>query len=919
MCRWPALVIVFAAISVIAGCADSGPPEVPPTPVGNPNSICDENFSAGRAAWGYWDCVIDVESQTVEVLPLRTAEFTANVNKLLAGSSGGLSIDDLDLTDFFTQGILGFNVSVKHPLAGLDRFPGFDVWGVFLHNGASTLHYDNLTYPSGANAGPDEAVLLNADGYTRWFNQPEFDGDGPPLFEYWPGSPSSLPSPTSKLNGFKIFADGLDKDVDYHTWITSPGYSQSRNFFRSGAVNSRTYEIQFPMPTGSPHVSFQFCVIATWAEGDPAASGNPSFYEPADFPPDANVDEAFYVNVSTADSGLYFETTPVGTDVGGNFSADIEIFDWQGGIAGHLGILNEIERVIIEGSFLPGGSQYILDHPGIELLAISSSVNSSIVQVDIPDCTPVGSGLTDVWVIVESAGEFGSSYDQGYPSAFPEDVQRAAFQRGTVDVSDEAPFVNTPPEINLIEDDIVGPGMYLDPVSTDYKEVTYNVVYFDPDTGQDHTITWWIVPDGHENDPMYLVTMPVDWSTYAPDAYDIIVEVDDGYDAVIGGPFDITLVEGTIPEWGDPIQLDNQSEMPRAVVNHAGEIVLIYHKQDSGIMYAVNSGDWSAPETAYYWEDGPKSVIPTYLQVFNGESDHTVYASYRGWGEDESCLDQTGRHALRWNGGSGMWDYTWLWGYTERETLLIPDGDGTWLNVYTHQDIDDPGPELRGSDRDYWGQELHDPGLLPWYDGYFVELSDCPSFVSDNTNHYIAYRKLAGSVDAAMVARVSKSSVNDFMAFTIQEASSGEELDSVALCMDSTGKLHAAWRVKKDNVYRIEYAYSVNQGATWSDAVIAYNAVEEYYRIQKNHIGIVTDSDNHIYITFGREPYLYKIESTDGFSWTEPDSPYEGPLPLGWHWTQSYPVITNDDGLSIFFITKNEQWQFGNINVVTWE
>ncbi len=511
---------VIAALIFILGCNGGT------NPVGVDSSLSNTSQMVGssRTLWGLWQCYMDPDSGRFETVLLRTAAFTSNVNNLLSLTPGNFQVSDLDASNFQTEGRLDCTVTVKHPFPGLDKFNGFDVWGVFLHNGESALGYDGLTYGGGPDAGENEAVLLNADGYTRWFNQPEFDGDGIPLFEYWPGTPSNLPEPTAMLNGYRIFADGLDTEQDYYEWITSFGNADNRGWFTAGAVNSRRYEFQFPIIDSSPVLNFQYAVIATWEQGDPALTGEPTIYDPGDFPTSANCEEAFFLGVTTIASDLYYAGI---TTYGGDFIADIEVFDWQGGSVGGLGVPNEIERIIIEGDFIPGGSH---EFSQVELAAVAAAGtdNSSVFQVEILNCEPKASGEADLSVIVEAAGLNGGSYNQGFPTEYPDPARRAVFMPGTVTVSDEAPI---PPAVyNLILDierngnDLIT-GIILD--WDDNVGITeYNIYRQDPfDSGDD----WVLIPDSPVAASEYTDTNIVGNEAYQYKVIGLvgIVEVDD--------------------------------------------------------------------------------------------------------------------------------------------------------------------------------------------------------------------------------------------------------------------------------------------------------------------------------------------------------------------------------------------------------
>ncbi|HEX9745686.1 MAG TPA: hypothetical protein VGB30_09685 [bacterium] len=390
-----------------------------------------------RFTWGVWDIHMDESGNLVPVL-MRTASFTANVNSPLEKVDGNLIITDIDASSYLSEGLISCTVGLKHPFNGLDQYNGFDVWGVFIHNGATSLGYEGLTYSGGPDAGENEALLLNPDGYTRWFNYQEFNGVGPPIFEYTPGALSSLMTPSATLNPYRIYADGLGVSDDYHDWITTPGNDSDRGIFRAGSLNERRYEMRFPIIAGLPKLQFQYAVVASWEPGDPALTGSPAVYDPFDFPVSANVSEPFYLYLNTENSSIYYVND---TDQGGAFNLQVEVFDWRGGSVGHQGVDNAVKEMYILADFLPGGMQ-VLNNAELKPLAQAGSVNSSVYVLDFSegisgkqaDENPV------FQVVAKSNWSAGASYDQGFPSEFPDNTPRAAFQFGTVDVSHESPM-----------------------------------------------------------------------------------------------------------------------------------------------------------------------------------------------------------------------------------------------------------------------------------------------------------------------------------------------------------------------------------------------------------------------------------------------------------------------------------------------
>ncbi|MFH1677115.1 MAG: hypothetical protein ABIC40_08830 [bacterium] len=484
--KWSIVLLsVLITAMFILGCSGGSDP-VQPSDSQDLTGQSSEQ-SSGKALWGLWHCYAEPGSSNIEIVPLRTATFTANVNKILEGKPGNLQIKDMDVSDLFTHGWLNCTVELHHPFPGLGMYNGFDVWGVFMHNGTASLQYDGLTYADGTVG--DEALLLNPDGYTRWFNATEFDGNGIPLIEYWPGKLGKIPLPTAMLNPYKVFADGLEADDDYYQWLQNPGNTQDRGIFKAGNVNGRRYELKFPVYGGNPVVDFQYAAVASWEPGNPALTGDAGTYDPFDFPSSANCEEPFFVNVSTIASDIYYAASD---DYGGTFRADVEVFDWQGGSVGNTGVPNEIESIIFEGNFISGGS-YEFSQADLAPLAQPATVNSSVFSVEIAGCSPQSNGDVNFWVIVESAGLNGASYGQGFPTEYPEDARRAYFKQSSVFITDQ--LQNVPCDYNLVLTVERNSTNLITGIMLDWDDCDgttgFNVYRQDPfDTGDD----WELVP-----------------------------------------------------------------------------------------------------------------------------------------------------------------------------------------------------------------------------------------------------------------------------------------------------------------------------------------------------------------------------------------------------------------------------------------
>ena len=428
------ILVAILLVSINSGCSKgSDPINAPQEEPGLNQGEIIANAQSNRYVLGIWTASVSPDGTSIEAVPNRTSDFLLNINAFLEKAPGSFFFEDIDASKYFDTGRLDVTISMHHPLPGYSEYGIFDTWFVFLHHGADTLNYQNLSYAD--ETGFDSAVVLNPDGFTRWYNFTEFDGMGIPILGYYPGQFANLPDPSAKINPYKIYSDGLEATDDYHTWITTPGNADNRGIFTASMqVNSRRFEIQFPMIAGKPLLLFQYAVITNWEPGDPTLTGSPTMYDPFDFPTNANVEEPFFIRTATDSSDLYY-VDPVSN--GGTFRADIEVFDWQGGIVGGLGVPNEIESIIIEADFIPGGT-YQFTQTELSAVAIPASENSSVFQVEIMNCTPQSSADAGFWVIVEAGGLLGDTYYQGFDVGYPEGVPRASFLNSVVTVAGDA-------------------------------------------------------------------------------------------------------------------------------------------------------------------------------------------------------------------------------------------------------------------------------------------------------------------------------------------------------------------------------------------------------------------------------------------------------------------------------------------------
>jgi len=831
------LIALLVILVVSAGCSGTSSPVQ--TDLNSPGYTANSEIaSSNRILWGLYDCTMEPGSDEITVIPIRTAEFTANVNNLVEANPGNLIISNIDVADWFTEGRIDCTISLRHPFPGLDQYNGFDVWGVFMHNGSSTLAYDSLAYTDAAGG---DGLLLNSDGYTRWFNYFEFRGTGLPLLRYFEGRLSDLPAPTAALNGFRIFADGLGAEDEYYEWITSETNINDRGIFTAGSVNSRRYQLQFPMAGGEPFLRFQYAVVATWEPGDPALTGNPVVYDPMDFPPDANCDEAFFIQSDDADSTLYNNGSG---QSGGGFSSDIEVFDWQGGIMGQNGVPNEIARIIMEADFLPGGSVE-WDQGTLASIAQPGTIASSVFQIDITGCTPGPVPSQEYWLIIESGGQFGDSYDQGFPSPFPQDAHRAAFYRGSVDISGTIPMGL---EVVSIDPDTV----------PFYSQVDDAVI-----TGSDF-VSGCTVELRMDADIVPATDVVFQSSTSLLADFDLIAVESGLWDVVVINP---SMEEGiledglTIDPWSEEILLEeNGNRLPQIAETSDGEMVLAVGCNDSTMDYFTWADSWNGPYTLatrgshsqiYLTSDPVNDYL--YLSC-SPTSTYSIFYRYTGgtgpWDERNSNF-WSAKHCVAWSDLAGQlhasnstvsayghlvhvrandWNSSW-----QLPPQWYPDGGNdkefTWGNFWA---IDSTGRAYTAYEKDLW-KNPYSPGT-----GRYIRIGWIP-----NASNFGGY----ANIESSMI-------YNNY-------------LDSPAVAVDSSNHVWCAYRMYDGSQWRVALKESTSGGSSWGSASYIWSTSTE---IMEDFTFLHCDSNDILNALVGIGDYLEYKYSADGTTWSDAET-----------------------------------------------
>ncbi|MFH1676390.1 MAG: hypothetical protein ABIC40_05120, partial [bacterium] len=439
------LVFIILLIIMLPGCNGSNGPSSPA--VGNDDSNTPElqksknnpasetGKSGGKALWGFWDVSFD-HAAGLQIVPLRGIEYTFDINSFLQppkGSLTNMTINVINMEKLWNAGDVTVDISLTHPFPGLTQFTGFDVLGVFIGKGDYVANSDlGILYANPANG----AVLKNADGYTRWMNPLEFKTPGILGFtegarglknQYW----------NATLNPYKYFADGLYTTESIVDDFKIPYQVNNRGLFSPGSTNTRRYDIHFPMFDGKPVVKFQYVVLASWAE----PSVIPPQAIPGDFPAKANMQEAFYCDISTVGSTVYWVNKD---DNGGNLFLTLQIFDWQG-MGNPSGVAGEIKRIILDSpdEFINGGSKLVMTDSQWTVMA-GDCPNSIKLAIDVGAVHPGGPCPYDNDVLVTIVTKEMGDYDNGFGASYPTDGVLSGYARLFYDMGN---VCNDPPVV----------------------------------------------------------------------------------------------------------------------------------------------------------------------------------------------------------------------------------------------------------------------------------------------------------------------------------------------------------------------------------------------------------------------------------------------------------------------------------------
>jgi len=399
------ITLIFIPAILMVGCSGGGDgssvtPELNQNqPPGLIQDITTQTNANGQVnsqthLWGYYDVSIDIESRTVEFVLNRSVMFAANVVNFLNGNPAGLqfSINSTPSGPGYID--VDIDVGLTHPFPGLHQYDGYDVRGIFIGDGSDTLAYNSsLRY---AVYGVEQA-LLNADGYTRWFNPSEFTVPG--LFGYTPGN---LATPgyhsNATLNPYMYFADGLTVTENLWDFLTT---TDNHGVFASGSTNRRNYYLRFPDTKG---ITYSYAVLANWEAEDVHPSNAP---------------EAVGCSIDDYSSVYYIDPSTNG----GNLDLDINLFAWG----------EQPSMIVLESTVLTTPHEFT----PTEMIGVGGGENYCTYHVEIPADNVNGLDGNEYWLIAEIDGEDYSNETGIHNQA--EDETLAAFFRYGLFVSDEVP------------------------------------------------------------------------------------------------------------------------------------------------------------------------------------------------------------------------------------------------------------------------------------------------------------------------------------------------------------------------------------------------------------------------------------------------------------------------------------------------
>jgi len=422
------LVIFILVVLISAGCASNSGPLLPDSNFeeqsdGLALSSTSQGEQGGRILWGMYEWVIDLQAETLEILPLRSSSTHFNVVRDMNAYPPRVSFDGFILDK--PNNTISLDVFLYHPYPHRPNLAGFDVHGIMIGPGS----VDGFSDSTLVLAGEEDPHIKNPDGWTRWWNPVEFN-IGNDLFSYVDGNkgvPVSVGDYNATLNAYKTFSDDLGNAENIGD-LNIP----DRLIFTTDAVHSRHYDVWFPVVDNKYILRYNYAIDCSWEPIPGYTPGDP-VDAPSDWEPTANQPEPFMATVEEKINGLYFENFSI---KGGTALLEVKVYDWQGYLNG-TDVADEISSVRFECfNAYDGIEMGTLTDPG------PGNLPYATYEIELDGDKLVTNQLYMMLITIESAnGDYQPSLT-GYSGSAPLSYYKWQ-ELPTVEV--EAPLPNDPP------------------------------------------------------------------------------------------------------------------------------------------------------------------------------------------------------------------------------------------------------------------------------------------------------------------------------------------------------------------------------------------------------------------------------------------------------------------------------------------
>jgi hypothetical protein len=451
---------------LVVGCSQNGPI----TPGANFQGLNQSNTmgpQGNRILWGLWQLRVDLANRSVDIIPLREGAAHVNVVSMLEPKPlTYLDIDNSTLSVNMAEQTVNVDVILTHPIPSHPEYTGFDVRGIVITDGSMTPIQSDIKLKM---SKPEETRLINADGYTRWWNPREFTGSG--ILGYSDGKlgvKNSVAKYESTLNGYKYFADGLGVDSD----VLSPLVLLNRGRFSTSSTNTRHYTLAFG-PGTADFMVFNYAVDGNWEK---PANMPPTSID--DFPKSANSLEPFHIDITQEVNSLYYDPTLIDCPPsGGLLRLKIDVATWQGAggiskvLVGAPGLgLDFVQPVEIGGT----------DHYSAHISTYQADLIPNNINTSAPDVIVIASGP-------------GGSYTTGPDKTVIKFTGPASAQPATYAVFSPSVGQNSPPVVGKIE----GPTEVVAGTANAYQVSGYH----DCQDSVEHLVFAWEL--GDDSPPQY--------------------------------------------------------------------------------------------------------------------------------------------------------------------------------------------------------------------------------------------------------------------------------------------------------------------------------------------------------------------------------------------------------------------------------